>query len=791
MAKTAKNKGNKESFIKRLNHKKVIKALWMLFGGGILVAVLVFVLIAQGVIGYMPPIEDLENPIDKYASQVYSSDGEVLGTYSLAKNNRIYSTYDELSPYLVQALVATEDARYYDHSGIDAYALGRAVIKTGILQQSSGGGGSTITQQLAKQLYSEKASNVLQRVLQKPIEWVIAVQLEKYYTKEEIINMYFNYYDFNNNAVGIQSAALVYFSKTPKELSIEEAATLVGMCKNSSYFNPIRRPEITKDRRNVVFEQMEKYGYLTEQQVDSLKKTDLVVKYRRADHKEGLAPYFREYLRMAMNAKKPERSNYASWQMDQYMVDSLSWETNPLYGWCAKNVKPDGSNYNLATDGLKIFTTIDSRMQSYAEEAMTEHMSTSVQPKFDKEQKGRSTAPYMKSEIKSLESVLEKAMTQSDRYYNMKRDGFSEKEIKKAFKEPVDMKIFSWKGDIDTTMTPLDSIRYHKRFLRSGFMAMDTHTGFVKAYVGGINFKYFQYDMVNMGRRQVGSTIKPFLYALAMEDGFTPCDEMLHEQQVLITETGQEWIPRNPARRVGEMVTLKWGLQNSDNWVTAYLMKQTTPYTFARMMRSFGITGKIDAVVSMCLGTHDISVAEMTAAYTTFANKGFRVSPLYVTHIEDSHGNIIDEFAPKVDEVLSGTGYMRMLDMLRGVVDGGTGGRIRRLYVPQGPLGGKTGTTQRNSDGWYIGFSPRLAAGCWVGGEERTIHFTYTADGQGAAVALPIYGLFMKKVYADTSLEYKPTDQFEMMPNVGICTKEEEEEGVTYPIPQVMENLFN
>ena len=781
-----------KNFFQKLNHKKIVRILWLIFGGGMISVILVFTLISLGVIGYMPTIEDLENPIDKYASQVYSSDNELLGTYSMAKNNRIYSTYDELSPYLVQALVSTEDARFYNHSGIDAYALARAIVKTGLLRQSSGGGGSTITQQLSKQLYSPPADNFMERILQKPIEWVIAVQLEKYYTKEEIINMYLNYFDFLNNAVGIQSAAHVYFNKVPKDLNIQEAAMLIGMCKNPSYFNPVRRPEKAIGRRNEVLKQMVKSDYITQQECDSLTQTKLVLDYKRADHKEGLAPYFREYLRLMMSAKKPSKSNYQDWQLEQYAQDSLSWDNNPLYGWCNKNRKPDGGTYNLATDGLKIYTSIDSRMQAYAEESMTEHMSQVVQPAFDRQNKGRSYAPYEPQQAKNIDALMQKAMKQTDRYRKMKAEGFSEKEIEKVFKEPIDMKVFSWKGDIDTIMTPIDSIRYHKGFMRSGFMAMDTHNGQVRAYVGGINFNYFQYDMVNMGRRQVGSTIKPFLYASAMEDGMTPCDEMLHVQQTLIDENGREWSPRNPQKRVGEMVTIKWGLQNSDNWVTAYLMKQTTPYAFARMLHSFGITGRIDAVVSMCLGTHDVSVAEMASAYTSFANKGFRSSPVYVTHIEDSHGNIIANFTTKVDEVLSPTAYARTLDMLRAVIDGGTGGRMRR-YVA-GPMGGKTGTTQNNSDGWFMGFTPRLVAACWVGGDEKSIRFYSIAEGQGAAVALPIFGLFMKKVYADPKLDYKATDQFESAGGGGICDRDADDgdgDVDSNNQPAEIDNIFN
>ncbi|WP_165020362.1 transglycosylase domain-containing protein [Dysgonomonas sp. ZJ279] len=786
-----KTKKNKNTFFKQLSPNKIVKALWVLFIAGIVSVTLIFILIGTGIIGYMPPIKDLENPIDKYASQVYSVDGQLLGTFSQDKNNRINSSYSDLSPYLVEALVATEDARYYSHSGIDIFALIRAVVKTGILQQSSGGGGSTISQQLSKQLYSPTAENVVERVLQKPIEWVIAVQLERYYTKDEIINLYLNKFDFLYNAVGIQSAAQVYFNKTPKDLKIEEAATLIGMCKNPSYYNPLRKNERTRGRRNVVLEQMYNADYITKQELDSLKQLPLVLDFKKVDHKDGLAPYFREYLRMAMNAKKPSKSNYASWQTEQFASDSLQWETNPLYGWCSKNKKADGSNYNLTTDGLKIYSTIDSRMQKYAEEAVEEHFSKELQPDFDREKKGRSYAPFSSSVAKNVDSLLLRAMKVTDRYRGLKNQGLSEKEILKEFKTPTDMKVFSWKGEIDTTMTPWDSIRYHKGFLRTGFMAMDTQTGFVRAYVGGIDFKYFQYDMVNMGRRQVGSTIKPYLYTLAMEEGMTPCDEMLHVEQVLITETGKEWRPRNAsARRVGEVVTIKWGLQNSDNWVTAYLMKQTSPYTFARLLHSFGITGRIDPVVSMSLGTHDVSVAEMTAAYTAFANKGIRSNPIYVTHIEDMYGNIVATFTPKLDEVFGESTYVKMIDMLRGVVDGGTGGRVRRNYGITAPMGGKTGTTQNNSDGWYMGFTPKLSAGCWVGGEDRSIHFDRTSDGQGASMALPIFGLFMKKVYADPDLEYKQTDQFQSA-KYSPCDRASDDDDIIDHQPVVIDKMFN
>jgi penicillin-binding protein 1A len=751
-------------------HKRIIQLLWGAFALFVSGTILLFTLIAFGAIGYMPKIEELENPIDKYASQIYSSDNEILGTYSQTKENRIYVSYDQLSPYLVQALVATEDARYYSHSGIDFISLARAVVKTGILRQGSSGGGSTISQQLAKQLYSPEADSKLQRILQKPIEWVIAVKLERYYTKDEIINLYLNKFDFLYNAVGIQSASRVYFNKLPKELNIQEAATLVGMCKNPSFYNPIRQNERTKGRRNVVLEQMQKAGYISKTQLEALKQLPLVTSFKALDHKEGLAPYFREYLRMVLNAKKPDRSNYKAWQIEQYSRDSLEWETNPLYGWCRKNKKPDGSYYNLYTDGLKIYTTIDASMQRYGESAVKEHIGDYLQPIFTKEKKGRSYGPYALKYASQVKDYLDKAMKNTDRYRTMKNSGESESAIRKAFQTPTEMKVFSWKGEKDTIMTPMDSIRYHKTFLRSGFMAMDPRNGYVKAYVGGINFQYFQYDMVNSGRRQIGSTIKPFLYSLAMEEGMTPCDQMMHVEQHLTTEAGTVWTPRNAnKKRIGEMVSIKWGLQNSDNWVTAYLMKMFSPYAFVRLLQSFGVTGKIDPVVSLALGPCEISLSEMVGAYSAFVNKGIRTSPVYVTRIEDSYGNVIANFTPQTHEVFSEPTYVKMLDMLRSVIDGGTGGRIRYNFNIKAPLGGKTGTTQENSDGWFMCFSPELVMGCWVGGDERTIRFDRMSEGQGATMALPVVGKFLQKVYANPGLGYSQDIPFATVKDVNPC----------------------
>ncbi|MDR2057560.1 MAG: transglycosylase domain-containing protein [Dysgonamonadaceae bacterium] len=746
--------------------KKIIKWFWILFIGIIISIAVFFILIANGQIGYVPPVEDLENPINKYASQIISADLKNMGTYAERKENRIYVNYKELSPTIINALIATEDARFMDHSGIDIYALLRVFIKRGVLFQKSGGGGSTISQQLAKLLYTESAHNVVERLFQKPIEWVIAVQLERYYTKEEIINMYLNKFDFLYNAVGIQSACWVYFGKLPKDITIEEAATLIGMCKNPSYYNPLRQVERTKGRRNVVIDLMCENGYITKAASDSLKNLPLTTHYNKVDHKEGIAPYFREYLRATMSASKPEKKNYGAWQSQKFIEDSIAWETNPLYGWCNKNKKADGSYYNLYTDGLKIYTTIDSRMQNYAEEAVAEHMGNYLQDIFFKEKAKSKTAPFTRSlSQKDVNLIMENAMKQSERYYTLKKKNVDEKKIREIFNTPVEMSVFTWKGLKDTIMTPMDSIRYMKHFLRAGFIAMDTRSGAVKAYVGGINFQYFQYDMVNTGKRQIGSTIKPFLYSLAMESGITPCDELLHVQPELITETGEPWTPRTTTnKRIGEMVSVHWGLQNSDNWVTAALMKHLSPYTFARLLHSYGLHGKIDPVVSLCLGVCDASLNEMASGYSTFANGGIRVEPIYVTRIEDMNGNIIATFAPRSYEVISEDANYKMLGMLQSVIDGGTGNRIRRIYKITAPMGGKTGTSQNHSDGWFMGFTPSLVGGCWIGGEDRSIHFDQITEGQGATMALPIMGLFLQKVFADPLLGYSQSEKFKIPP---------------------------
>jgi len=744
-----------------------MKWFWSLFVLGIAALILIIVLIANGVIGYLPPIEDLKNPKNKYASEIIASDGQLLGTFYTAQDNRINTQFDEISPYVIDALIATEDARFLSHSGIDGKALLRAIIVRGILQRKSAGGGSTITQQLAKQLFSPHADNLLERAFQKPIEWVIAVKIEQLYTKEEIITMYLNQFDFLNNAVGITTASNVYFGCPAKDLKIEQAATLVGMCKNPSLYNPAResRRKATEERRNVVLHQMVKADKITDEQYDSLKQIPLVLNFHRVDHKLGMAPYFREYLRKVLTAKEPDRDNYASWQLkpyQQFYLDSIEWADNPLYGWIEKNRKADGSKYDIYRDGLKIYVTIDSRMQKYAEEAVEQQM-TEMQASFFKSVKGRAKAPYDPNTTdEQIEKYLNSAMRQSERWYRMKDAGYSESKIIKAFHTKTEMLLFSYNGPIDTTLTPIDSIRYMKHYAHCGMMSIDPRTGEVKAYVGGPDFSAFQYDMVTTGRRQVGSTIKPYLYSLAMMNGYWPCQTMVLQPQTLYDDNGVAWTPRNSTKHQGETVSIRWGLKNSDNWVTAYVMSLVTPRALADLMRSYGIKGFIDPVISMCLGTCEVTVAEMVDAYTAFANRGIRTDALFVTHIEDNAGNRLAEFTPRTEEVLSEEATYKMLDMLQGVMNGGTGSRVRYKYDFRAPAGGKTGTTQENSDGWFMGFTPELVTGVWVGWEDRKVHFTNMIEGQGAAMALPIWALYMNKVYQDSRLGYDVNKNFEI-----------------------------
>ena len=761
-------------------YKPCLLWFWGLFIGGILTIWLVLWLITRGVLGYLPPLEELQNPKNTFASEIISSDMQSLGRY-YRYENRVGVQYEDLSPNLINALVATEDVRFYVHTGVDFKSLFRAILKMG-----RAGGGSTLTQQLAKQLWSPRANNILERAMQKPIEWIIATKLERLYSKDEILLMYLNQFDFLYNAVGIQSASQVYFSTTPADLRLEQAAMLVGMCKNPSLYNPVRHPERATRRRNTVLSQMEKYGYIDEQVRDSVAALPLELHYSSVDHKQGIAPYFREYLRSVLTAKEPRESDYSEWNKLQYKIDSWQWENNPLFGFCEKNRKPDGSKYDIYQDGLRIYTTIDSRMQRYAEEAVNEHMSD-LQQEFDKELKRKRYAPFSEPSQKQqdngavfdMKATMERAMKQTDRYRMMRKNGISNDSIMRSFYIPRSMRMFTYKGLVDTMLTPYDSIRWQKSYLRCGFMSMDPHTGHVKAYVGGPNFAQFQYDMTTKGRRQIGSTVKPYLYTLAMDEGMWPCDSMVYDSVTFLLPNGQTWTPDDThAEHQYEVHDFKWGLQVSSNWMSAYIMSLFTPEQLVKLMRSFGIKGQLDPVVSLCLGSCELSVEEMVDAYTTFANKGIRTEPLYVTRIEDNNGNVIASFAPRTHEIISETTAYKMTYMLQAVLGKdsvtntfGTGIRMRFKYGIKAPMGGKTGTSNENSDAWFMCFTPSLVSGAWVGGEDYQIHFDNMKFGQGAASALPICGLYLQKVLADPDLGYDPEEPFDFPawfnPNAG------------------------
>ena len=730
---------------------KFFVIFWSVVLVGIIGVFVFFWLISAGKLGFMPTFEELENPNNRFASEVYFADGPIMNRY-FEKENRKYIEYREIPQSVIDALIATEDVRFYDHSGVDVRGLFR-VAKGLLTANTSAGGGSTISQQLAKMLFPRESDlNVFELAIRKFREWVIAVRLEKSYTKEEILTMYLNKYDFLNLAVGISSAADIYFQVPLDSLKVEQAAMLIGMAKNSSYYNPVRRPELTLNRRNVVLSQMYKYDKITREECDSLKKLPLGLNFKRVDHKEGLATYFREYLRLFMTANKPDRKRYRD--LSQFRLDSVAWETNPLYGWCKKNVKVDGSHYDLYSDGLKIYTTLDSRMQKYAEEAVREHLSQDLQPLFDKEKVKKLRPPFSNDMTPAeIEEVLDRSIRQSERYRVLSKQGMSFDEIRKTFDQPLEMQVFTWSGIRDTVMTPLDSIKHYKSFFRSGFMVMQPQTGYIKAYVGGPDYRYFMYDMVSAGKRQVGSTIKPILYTLAMQEGLGPCDKVPNIPQTFILPTGEPWSARGGTKRQGEMVTLRWGLANSENNISAWGLKQFTPEAVAQMAHKMGITSFIDPVPSVFLGTAEITVKEMVAAYSIFANKGVYNSPLPVYRIEDKYGNVLQEFRPESREVITENTAYLMCNLLEGVVTGGTGVRLRYKYKLMNPMGGKTGTTQKHADGWFMGVTPDLVGGVWVGAEDRSIHFQNLANGQGASMALPIWAKFLLKAYADPRLK--------------------------------------
>lgn len=733
-------------------YKKFFVVFWSVLTGCLLVAILFFWLIAEGKIGFMPTFEELENPNNKFASEVYYEDGPMVSRYFIGSENRRYTEYQDIPKNVIDALIATEDVRFYEHSGVDVRGLFR--VAGGLLMgSSSSGGGSTISQQLAKMLFPREADlNVFELAIRKFREWIIAIRLERNYTKEEILTMYLNKFDFLNLAVGISSAADIYFQTSVDSLKTEEAAMLIGMAKNPSLFNPVRRPEKTLGRRNVVLSQMYKYDKITKAQYDSLVQLPLGLDFKKEDHKEGHATYFREYLRMFMTAQKPVKSDY-KWNPEQYELDMVAWETNPLYGWCNKNTKIDGSHYDIYTDGLKIRTTLDSRMQKYAEEAVTEHLGETLQPLFYAEKVNKKNPPFSNDlSPEEIEQILDRSIKRSDRYKAMNEAGIKYAEIKKEFNKPVPMQLFTWQGVRDTVMSPLDSIRHYKTFFRAGFMAMEPQTGHVKAYVGGPDYRYFMYDMVSIGKRQVGSTIKPILYTLAMQEGLGPCDKVPNIPQTFVLPDGTTWTARGGGKRKGEMVTLRWGLANSENNISGWVLRQFTPQAVADMARKMGIQSNIDPVPSVFLGTAEISVKEMVAAYSIFANKGVYNRPLLVTRIEDKYGNVISEFNAETREVMTDKTAYLMCNLLEGVVNEGTGVRLRYRFNLRNPMGGKTGTTQQHSDGWFMGVTPDLVGGVWVGAEDRSIHFQNLLNGQGASMALPIWAKFLQKAYADKGL---------------------------------------
>ena len=760
---------------------KYLIILWTLYVIPVVLFIVIMVLIGNGKMGFMPDFTQLENPQTNLASELITEDSELLGKYFV--ENRTFVNFDDLAPHLIDALIATEDVRHYRHSGVDMRSLSRVLVYSVLLGKNEGGG-STISQQLAKNLFPRdtaiRRSSIGRSVhlaVNKFKEWNTGVRLERSYTKDEIITMYLNTVSFGGESiVGIKSASRTFFNTTPDSVTLDQAAILVGMLKAPTAYNPRINPQRSFHRRNIVISQMEKYGYLQTEVADSIKQLPISVDYNLASHLTGHAKHFRIFLAGFMNKTKPEppSTNAGILAWERYRRDSLRWSNDRLYGWINKNFKPDGTQYNLYRDGLKIYTTINYKMQQYAEEAMEVQMRDYLQPLFFIEKKGRTNAPFEDISNDEIKSILHRSVRWTDRYKFMSGRGASWDSILHAFDQPVPMNLFSWNGPIDTVMTPMDSIRYMKHILRAGFMAMEPATGQVKAFVGGHNYRYFQYEHVYQGRRQVGSTIKPFLYLLAMQENYSPC-EMIPLVPITFKDVVNDstYTPRAPApnRFAGKMVSLKWGLATSHNWVSAWLFKNFNPENVINLMRKMGVTSYIAPVPSMIYGTADISLEEMVGAFNTFSNRGIYVSPNYVTRIEDRYGNVIATFHPVEAEAISMETAYLMLSLLRNVVDmtgsykgeiyTGTARRLRWKYEFEGELAGKTGTTQNQSDGWFIGLAPQLTAAAWVGGEDRSIHFDYLGMGAGGNVSLPIYAEFLKRVYADSTLNITQEDDFE------------------------------
>jgi penicillin-binding protein 1A len=749
--------------------------LWTIYSIPFLVLTLLFILLSKGKLGYVPTFQDLENPENNLASEVYSEDSVLLGNFYL--ENRTYVGFEELSPNIVNALIATEDIRFNKHSGIDTRGLARVLFKSILMRRTSSGGGSTITQQLAKNLYPRDTAyykwDLLRNIhlgVNKFKEWNTAVKLERNYTKNEILVMYLNTVPFGSNSYGIKSAAKTFFNTSPDSLTIEQAALLVGVLKAQTKYNPVMNPEKAQWRRNIVLNQMRKYHYITYEEFDSLNVKPIILNYMVQDHTRGLATHFRQYLQMIISAEKPDREKYFMYSF--YQRDSAEWETNPLYGWANKNFKPDGSPYNIFKDGLKIYTTINSTLQKYAEEAVTEHMRGYLQETFYSEKKGMKNAPFAADLTRrQIDEIIDRSIRNTDRYRALRKAGVAKDSIMKNFKTPVQMKVFSWtRGDIDTVLSPLDSILYYKYILRAGMMSMDPATGYVKAYVGGPDFRYFKYDHVKLGKRQAGSTFKPFLYTLAMQEGYSPCYKIPNVSQTFV-DKDSTWTPKSPGGRefLGKMVTLKWGLAHSVNNISAWLVKQFPPQTIIDdVVKKIGFTSFIMPVPSIIFGVSDVSLYEMVGAFNTFTNKGVYIEPIFVTKIEDKNGNVISTFLPDQNEAFSAQTAYLMINLLEGVVDGGTALRLRATYNFKNDMGGKTGTTQNHSDGWYMGLLPKLTTGIWVGAEDRSIHFDQLALGSGANMALPIFGIYLQKIFNDPSLYIKPEDKFEKPPGFNV-----------------------
>ena len=755
--------------------KKISKWFWILVISPF--ALLMFLVLLVWMFADIPSFAELENPDNKLATQIIAEDGEILTTFHI--ENRTYVSYDELSENLVHAAVATEDVRFYRHSGIDFIGLGRVLFKTILLSNSSQGGGSTITQQLAKTLYpraemEKKIPGIyhIKMVWTKLKEWITAVKLERDYTKDEIMTMYLNSIFFGSGAYGVRAASETFFGKHPSELTIEESAMLVGMVNKPTRYNPALNPDKALVRRNFVIGQMEKAGYFDDQAKaagvkttafrDSIRQIPIELNYQVQDHNSGHAPYFRDMVRRVMSAKKPKRSSYSV--PEDYTADSLSWATDDLYGWLEKNKKADGTPYDLDRDGLRIYTTINYKMQKYAEEAVQERM-RDLQADFRKDLRHKTNKPFSNDiDAPTRDRLIQQARMWSDRYRVLKKKGLNDSQIFKTFSEPVNMRVFAYnkKGYIDTTMTPDDSIRYYKSILRTAFVAMEPGTGHVKAYVGGPDYRYFKYDNVRQGKRQVGSTIKPFLYTLAMQEGLTPCTKVTNVPVTFLTPGGETWTPRSTDKEewIGKTVTLKWGLTNSSNNISAFLMKQYGPEAMADMMKRMGIQSHVDEVPSLCVGPADLTLWEMVAAYNTFPSRGVYVTPLFVTRIEDRQGNVLSEFTNRKREAIAESTAYLMVNLMEGVVQGGTASRLRYRYNLTGEIAGKTGTTNDNSDGWFIGYTPTLVAGVWTGAEDRQVHFQSITYGQGAHMSLPTWGIFMKKVLADGTLGISADDRF-------------------------------